>query len=151
MQFIFFFNTVRCCKIVIGISILYSHFRGDIDKDVFFFLSFLCSGCWICFIFLFWSNSVIVNCLMLRLGSSGNYSCGVANGNLLWWFLIFYKFSYLRLRCRNFLQLIWFSVGSVSQLGIQKTSSFLSNSHTTFSLAQGHKMIISSAVVISWT
>ncbi|XP_023520770.1 uncharacterized protein LOC111784221 isoform X1 [Cucurbita pepo subsp. pepo] len=50
-----------------------------------------------------------------RVGSSANYSCGITNG------------------------------GSVSQLGIQKTS-FLSNTHTAFSLARGHKMIICSAV-----
>ncbi|XP_038879465.1 uncharacterized protein LOC120071330 isoform X1 [Benincasa hispida] len=37
-------------------------------------------------------------------------------------------------------------ITNVSQLGIQKTSSFLSNSRTAFSLARGHKMIISSAV-----
>lgn len=41
-------------------------------------------------------------------------------------------------------------VGSVSQLSIQKTS-FPSNSHTAFSLARGHKMIMCSAVVVSWT
>ncbi|KAG7023934.1 hypothetical protein SDJN02_14962 [Cucurbita argyrosperma subsp. argyrosperma] len=35
--------------------------------------------------------------------------------------------------------------GLVNQLGIQKTS-FLSNSHTAFSLVRGHKMIICSAV-----
>ena len=89
---------------------------------------------------------------MLRVGSSANYSCGITNGNFddyyYYFFYFLFELSYLRLSCRNFLKLIWFSGGSVSQLGIQKTS-FLSNTHTAFSLARGHKMIICSAVVVS--
>ncbi|TYK10219.1 39S ribosomal protein L45 [Cucumis melo var. makuwa] len=42
-------------------------------------------------------------------------------------------------------------ITNVSQLGIQKTSSFLSNSHSAFSLARGHKMIVCSAVAAEFS